>query len=174
MIRILTPPEAEAAIDDLAEILRDCVEGGAMVNFMLPYSHADALGFWRKALAAQQRGELVLFGGYDTDGHLSGTVSLGLDVPPNQPHRAEVKKMLVHRRARRQGLARRLMLALHTEARRLNRHLLVLDTGQHSEAEPLYQALGYSLLGVMPAYSLPPQGGTLQPCSFYYKFLDAP
>lgn len=174
MIRILTADAAEAAIDDLAEILRDCVAGGAMVNFMLPYSHAEALSFWRKALAAQRRGELVLFGGYDAEGRLSGTVSLGLDVPPNQPHRAEVRKMLVHRRARRQGLARRLMLALHAEAARLNRNLLVLDTGQHSEAEPLYQALGYTLLGVMPAYSLPPEGGAALPCAFYYKFLAGP
>ncbi len=170
----ITPLNAaamQAALPDLADILRDCVAGGASVNFLLPYSAEDAAGFWHKAIAAAARHELCCFGAHDAAGQLSGVVLLGLDMPPNQPHRGEVRKLLVHRRARRQGLGRALMLALEAEATRLGRHLLVLDTNQGSAAEPLYRALGYTCFGVVPGYSIPPDGSAPTPCAFYYKFL---
>lgn len=171
MIRQLDAAAMQAALPDLAEILRDCVAGGASVNFLLPYSAEDAAQFWHKAIMAATRQELICFGAFEATGQLSGVVLLGLDTPPNQQHRGEVRKMLVHRRARRQGLARALMLALEAEAARLGRRLLVLDTNQGSDAEPLYQSLGYTCFGVVPGYSIPPDGSAPTACAFYYKFL---
>ena len=105
----------------------------------------------------------------DKDGSIAGTVMLGMETPPNQKHRADVKKLLVHSRARRRGLARALMQAAETEARRRGLTLLTLDTEHGSAAEPLYHALGYTLLGILPGYALAADGAALQPCAFFYK-----
>lgn len=169
-IETLSAEQATRMIGELADILSDCVEGGAAVNFMHPFSPAAARAFWTRAIASVAADEAVLLAARH-DGRLSGTVMLGLDTPPNQPHRAEIKKLLVHRRARRHGLARQLMLAAEAEARRLGRVLLTLDTRHGDRAEQLYLSLGYTLIGVVPRYSLPPEGGVADDCAFFYKEL---
>ena len=99
----LEAPVAEAALDQLAAVLVDCVKGGASVNFLSPYSHDQAMAFFRKVAASVASGDTVLLAAR-LDGLIVGTVQLGLDTPPNQPHRADIKKMLVHRSARGRGI----------------------------------------------------------------------
>lgn len=169
-IERLTAEHATGMIGDLAEILCDCVASGAAVNFMHPFPPEAARAFWTRAIAGVASGDAILLAARH-DGRLSGTVMLGLDTPPNQPHRAEVKKLLVHRRARRNGLARQLMLAAEAEARRIGRTLLTLDTRHGDGAEQLYLSLGYILVGIVPRYSLPPAGGSGEDCAFFYKEL---
>jgi len=171
MIETLDAETAETALDDLAEVLHDCVTLGASVNFVLPYSFEDARAFWRRQLPALRNGQTVLFVARQ-DSRIAGTVMLGLDTPPNQRHRADVKKLLVHSRARRQGLARALMQAAESEARRRGLRLLTLDTEQGSDAETLYRDLGYLLAGVIPAYAMATDNSGLIPASFFYKPLD--
>ena len=169
-IVVLTADEAEAELDALAEILWDCVDGGASVNFVKPFGHEDAREFWRRVIASMRAGGTVMLAARH-EGRLAGTVLLGIDTPPNQPHRADIKKLLVHRRARRHGLARALMAAAEAEARRRGRQLLTLDTQCGSAAERLYHALGYTLLGIIPRYAVAPDGGSVDDCAFFYKAL---
>ena len=169
-IAVLTADEAEAELDALAEILWDCVDGGASVNFVKPFGHEDAREFWRRVIASIRAGGTVMLAARH-EGRLAGTVLLGIDTPPNQPHRADIKKLLVHRRARRHGLARALMAAAEAEARRGGRQLLTLDTQCGSAAERLYHALGYTLLGIIPRYAVAPDGGSVDDCAFFYKAL---
>lgn len=169
-IAILDAAAAETELDALAEILHDCVLHGASVNFVQPFPMAAARQYWQRQLPDLRDGRTLLFVAR-RDGMVAGTVMLGLDTPPNQPHRADIKKLLVHSRARRRGLARALMLAAEAEARRRNLTLLTLDTEHGSSAEPLYHGLGYTLLGIMPGYALAADGTTTQPCAFFYKTL---
>jgi len=169
-IVLLTAAQAEMEIDDLADILWDCVDGGASVNFVKPFTHEEARGFWRRTIASMAAGGTVMLGARH-EGRLAGTVLLGIDTPPNQPHRADIKKLLVHRRARRLGLAKALMAAAEAEARRRGRQLLTLDTQCGSAAERLYHDLGYTLLGIIPRYAVAPDGGTVDDCAFFYKAL---
>ena len=171
-IAILEAATAEAELDALAGILHDSVANGASVNFLQPFTMEQARAFWQRQLPGLRDGSAVLFVARRDDGTILGTVMLGLDTPPNQKHRADVKKLLVHSRARRRGLARALMQAAETEAKRRGLTLLTLDTEHGSAAEPLYHALGYTLLGILPGYALAADGTTLQPCSFFYKRLD--
>jgi GNAT superfamily N-acetyltransferase len=166
----LNAGEAEAELGDLAEILWDCVDGGASVNFVKPFTHEEARGYWRRVIASMKEGGTVLLGARH-EGRLAGTVLLGIDTPPNQPHRADIKKLLVHRRARRHGLAKALMAAAETEARRRGRILLTLDTQCGSTAERLYRDLGYTLFGIVPRYAVAPDGRTVDDCAFFYKAL---
>jgi ribosomal protein S18 acetylase RimI-like enzyme len=170
-IALLDAAAAEAEIDALAEILHDSVAHGASVNFLQPFGIDQARAFWQRQLPALQDGSALLFVARDTGGEIVGTVMLGLDTPPNQKHRADVKKLLVHSRARRQGIGRRLMQAAEAEARRRGLSLLTLDTEHGSAAEPLYHALSYTLLGILPGYALAADGAALQPCAFFYKQL---
>jgi GNAT superfamily N-acetyltransferase len=167
-VRILSAPEAERERDALAEVLADCVAGGASVSFMAPFPPAEAHAWWGGVIESVAADDTVLFGAY-VDGALVGTVQLGLDVPPNQPHRADVKKLLVHRRARGRRLGRALMEALEAEARRRGLTLLTLDTASEA-AERVYEGLGYTRAGVIPGYALWPQGG---PCdtTIFWKAL---
>jgi GNAT superfamily N-acetyltransferase len=165
-ILLLEGAEAAAAIDDLAEVLADCVAGGASVSFMSPFSQADAAAYFRSVIAEVTRGETVLLGAR-LDGHVVGTVQLGLNTPPNQPHRADVKKMLVHRTARRRGIGGALMHGVEEEARRRGRTLLVLDTAS-GDAERLYARSGWQRVGVIPDYALWPDGG-LCATTFFWK-----
>lgn len=167
-ISILNAVTAEAELDALADILHDSVLHGASVNFLQPFAVDQARAFWQRQLPALHEGKAVLIGAR-LDGILVGTVMLGLDMAPNQQHRADVKKLLVHSRARRQGLARALMQAAEAEARHRGLTLLTLDTEHGSAAEPLYHALGYTLLGILPGYALAADGTALQPCAFFYK-----
>ena len=153
----------DAQIGELAGVLIDCVEGGASVSFMHPLSRERAVAFWRRV--AQGVGEHALLVAEDARG-LCGTVQLVLDQPENQPHRAELSKMLVHRRARRQGLGAALMRAAEATARECGKTLLVLDTA-NDEAERLYERLGWTRVGVIPDYALLPQGGLCATTVFY-------
>lgn len=167
---LLNAAQAEAELGDLAEILWDCVDGGASVNFVKPFTREEALGYWRRVIASMKDGGTVMLGARH-ERRLVGTVLLGIDTPPNQPHRADIKKLLVHRGARRLGLARALMAAAEQEARRRGRVLLTLDTQCGSAAERLYRDLGYTLFGIVPRYAVAPDGGTVDDCAFFYKAL---
>ncbi len=149
----------EAQVRELAEVLCDCVTGGASVSFMQPLSQARAEAFWCDVAAGVARGERALLVAEDAGGTIVGTVQLVLAQAENQPHRADVAKMLVHRRARRQGVAARLMRAVEHEAAIEGKSLLVLDTATGGDAERLYGGLGWQRCGVVPGYALWPQGG---------------
>ena len=145
-------------IDELADVLIDCVEGGASVSFMHPLTRDRAVVFWRRVAQGVAAGERALLVAEDARG-LCGTVQLVLDQPENQPHRADLSKMLVHRRVRRQGLGAALMRAAEATALECGKTLLVLDAVTGGDAERLYQRLGWERVGVIPGYALLPQGG---------------
>jgi GNAT superfamily N-acetyltransferase len=159
----------DAQINQLADVLLDCVEGGASVSFMLPFSRAQAVAFWRQVAQGVSEGKRALLVAEDAQG-ICGTVQLFFDLPENQPHRAELVKMLVHRRARRQGLGAALMRAAETTARECGKNLLVLDTVTGGDGERLYQRLGWQRVGVIPRYALMPRG---EPCgtTLFYRDL---
>lgn len=156
----------EGVLRQLAEVLADCVDGGASVSFMHPLPAARALEFWRSVAADAAAGRRVLLVAEDAQG-VCGTVQLLLDMPENQPHRADVLKMLVHRRARRRGIGEALMRAAEDAAREHGKTLLVLDTAS-ADAERLYERLGWQPAGVIPDYALLPQGGFCA-TKFYYR-----
>jgi ribosomal protein S18 acetylase RimI-like enzyme len=158
----------DAQIDELAGVLIDCVEGGASVSFMHPLPRDRAAAFWRRVGQDVAAGERALLVAEDARG-LCGTVQLVLDQPENQPHRADLSKLLVHRRARRHGLGEALMRAAEVTARECGKTLLVLDTA-NDEAERLYERLGWERVGVIPGYALLPHGG-LCGTTVYYRNL---
>jgi GNAT superfamily N-acetyltransferase len=160
---------SEAQLEELAEIAIDCVEGGASVGFMHPLTRESALAFWRRVAPAVAAGERALFAVADAHG-LCGTVQLVLAQPDNQPHRADLTKMLVHRRARRRGVGAALMLAAEAEARACGKTLLVLDTVTGSDGARLYERLGWQRVGEIPGYALLPRGG-LVGTTVYYREL---
>lgn len=151
----------EAHVEGLADVLIDCVEGGASVSFMLPFTRERALSFWRRVARGVGAGERALIVAEDEVG-ICGTVQLVLEQPENQPHRADLAKMLVHRRARRRGLGAALMRAAETVARECGKDLLVLDTVTDSDASRLYASLGWRRVGEIPRYALMPDG---EPCA---------
>jgi len=165
-VRRLGADEARERIGQLADVLLDCVEGGASVSFMLPTARDTALRFWQGVVDGVERGVRTLVVAEDEQG-VVGTVQLITDMPENQPHRADVAKLLVHRRARGAGIGRQLMEAVEDAARGQGRSVLVLDTAS-STAERLYERLGWQRVGVVPSYALLPDG---EPCAtvFYYK-----
>jgi GNAT superfamily N-acetyltransferase len=154
---------------ELALVLIDCVEGGASVSFMHPLSLPKALAFWRRVASDVDSGARALLVAEDTTS-IVGTVQVVLDQPENQPHRADISKMLVHRRARRRGVGAALMRAAEDVARQSGKSLLVLDTAS-GDAERLYVRLGWNLTGLIPDYALWPHGG-LCSTSFYYRKLE--
>ena len=164
-VRRVGADEAFRGIEPLAEVLLDCVEGGASVSFMWPLPRERAQGFWRGVAEGVARGERALLVAEDQGGEIVGTAQLILSQPDNQPHRADVAKMLVHRRARRRGLAQRLLSALEDEARREGKTVLVLDTVTGGDAERLYARGGWQRVGVIPNYALMPDG---RPCATTY------
>ncbi len=167
----LDPPGIEAALPALAEILHLCVRGGASVGFVEPFSAGDAARWWRaKVLPAVISGERRLLVA-QRGGRILGTAQLDLATPPNQRHRAEVCKVLVHPDARRQGLGRALMQALEPIARAEGRLLLTLDTVAGSAAQPLYAAMGYALVGVLPGWARAPAEDRLEGTAIMYKRL---
>jgi GNAT superfamily N-acetyltransferase len=161
----------EAQIQQLADVLIDCVEGGASVSFMLPLTRERATAFWRRVAADVETGARALLVAEDALG-ICGTTQLVLNLPENQPHRADLAKMLVHRRARNQGMGAALMRAAEFAARDAGRTLLVLDTVSDSPAARLYARLGWVCVGTIPDYALMPDGA---PCAttIYYRRLDA-
>jgi GNAT superfamily N-acetyltransferase len=159
----------DAQIDQLADVLIDCVEGGASVSFMLPLTRDRALAFWRRVAEGVAAGKRALLVAEDAQG-LCGTVQLLLDMPENQPHRADLAKMLVHRRSRRQGLGAALMRAAEETARQCGKTLLVLDAVTGGDAARLYERLGWVRVGDIPEFALLPQGGFCS-TTFYYRNL---
>ncbi|MBZ5558186.1 MAG: GNAT family N-acetyltransferase [Acidobacteriia bacterium] len=160
-----------AQIDALAGVTIDCVEAGASIGFMDPLTRERAVAFWRRVADGVARGERALLVAEDAQG-LCGTVQLILDMPDNQPHRADLAKMQVHRRARRQGLGAALMRAAEQMARECGRTLLVLDAVTDGDAARLYARLGWVRVGDIPRYALMPKGGFCS-TTFFYRDLAA-
>jgi GNAT superfamily N-acetyltransferase len=163
--------DAAAALPALTDILLDCVDGGASVSFMAPLSRDKADAFWRGVLDSAARGERIVLAARDAHARISGTVQVILAQPENQPHRGDVAKMLVHRRARRQGLGEALMRAAEQQARRAGKTLLVLDTASDS-AERLYRRAGWIECGRIPGYALLPNGEPCATAYFYKQLVD--
>ena len=156
-------------VESLADVLVDCVEGGAGVGFMHPLLHEQAQAFWSRVAEGVARGERALLIAEDAHG-ICGTVQLVFAPFENQPHRADLAKMLVHRRARRQGLGEALMRAAEAMAHSCGTSLLVLDATTGGDAERLYQRLGWQRVGVVPGYALMPDG-VLSGTTFFYRAL---
>ncbi len=156
-IRELSAAEGRGHVPALAEVLLDCVAGGASVSFMASLSRREAEAFFEKVCEGVERGERVLLCAF-AESKLMGTVQVLTAMPPNQPHRAEIAKLLVHRTARGQGVGARLMERAEEVARREGKTLLVLDTSTGGEAERLYTRLGWTRAGVIPGYALLPDG----------------
>jgi len=164
------PTIADREIRGLSDVLIDCVEGGASVGFMLPMSRAKADAYWHSTSTSVTRGERVVLAAEDAAGTIVGTVQIILSQPENQPHRAEIAKMLVHRRARRQGVGAALLAAAERSALGAGKTLLVLDTAT-ADAERLYARQGWQRCGQIPSYALWPNGA---PCAttILFKFLS--
>jgi GNAT superfamily N-acetyltransferase len=156
-IAVLKAPLADTELAQLADVLVDCVEGGASVSFMSPFPHSQALAFFRKVASSVATGDTILLAA-KLDGRIVGTVQLGLDTPPNQPHRGDIKKLLVHRSARGHGLGAALMGRIEEEARRHGRWLLVLDTVPGENGHRVYLRAGWTQSGLVPDYALFPDG----------------
>ncbi len=169
-IRRLDPTQVEQHLDALAAVLEDVVAGGASVGYMAPFSHEDARAAFAGFAAEVGSGRRLLFAAF-AGGTIVGTVQVILGAPPNQAHRGEITKLLVHRAARRRGIARQLMEQAEAEARAEGKTLLVLDTADDT-AGRLYSRLGWTLVGVIPGYALWPDG---RPCAttVFYKALEA-
>ncbi|MBO2012734.1 GNAT family N-acetyltransferase [Hymenobacter negativus] len=169
----LSAAEARVLLPQLHELLHDAVDSGASVGFLPPLATAEAQEYWQSVFAAMEAGHrLLLVARAPSETDLLGAVQLDLATRPNSLLRAEVSKLLVHRRARRQGVGRRLLQALEAEARRLNRTTLILDTRHGDHAEQLYQSMGYQFVGAIPEYFINHDG---QPhaTAVYYKLLAA-
>jgi ribosomal protein S18 acetylase RimI-like enzyme len=164
----------DADLDMLADVLHAVVNVGAGVSFVVPFSMDDSRAFWvEKVLPGVRAGTrrvLVARSG----GRIVGTVQIDLTMPPNQQHRAEVAKLLVHPAARRRGIARAMMLALEPVARSAGRTLLTLDTWTGGHAETLYRSLGYVVVGIIPRFARGSVTTDLEPTTIMYKELDAP
>jgi ribosomal protein S18 acetylase RimI-like enzyme len=155
----------------LSELLVETVASGGSVSFMHPMPLHDADAFWEDSLEASARGERIVFGAFDGDA-LIGTVTLLLNLPPNQPHRAEIAKMMTRLSHRNRGVATALMQAAEAAAIARGRTLLVLDTAVDDGASKLYEKLGFQLTGIIPDYALKPHGG-LTGTMVYWKRIGA-
>jgi len=156
-IRRLTAEQGRSYLVGLADVLLDCVEGGASVSFMASLSKTEAESFFEKVLEGVRQGDRILLAAFD-DSKLVGTVQILLATPPNQPHRADVAKLLVRRSARGQGVGRLLMEYVEEASRLAGKSLLVLDTVTGDPAERLYTRLGWNKAGIIPRYALYPDG----------------
>jgi ribosomal protein S18 acetylase RimI-like enzyme len=170
-IRPMEGEEVRRRIEEFSNILVDCVEGGAGVSFMLPFGQANAVAFWLSVAGDCDAGKRIVIAAL-MDSVAVGTVQIVPVQIPNQPHRAEVAKLLVHRRARRRGIARALMTQVEVEARALKRSLLTFDTTTGDAAEQLYLSLGYVRAGIIPDYAHKPEGG-LVATSVFYKLISS-
>jgi GNAT superfamily N-acetyltransferase len=168
-IRRLAAADVHEQLDALAAVLHDCVAGGASVSYMAPFSHEQARSAFEEFAAEVERGRRLLLAAF-ADGDLVGTVQVILALPPNQPHRAEIAKLLVHRSARGRGIARLLMERAEAEARAEGKTLLVLDAVTGGDAARRYDRLGWTTVGVIPGYALYPDG---RPCdtTYFWKSL---
>jgi ribosomal protein S18 acetylase RimI-like enzyme len=168
----LSADDVARRIGELGALLHACVAAGASVNFVQPFTPADSEAFWRDKVLPAVRGGTRIVLVAERAGRIAGSVQLGIDTPPNQPHRAEVTKLLVHPDIRRQGIAKAMMAALERLAGEMGRRLITLDTRTGDNAEPLYAALGYVTVGVIPGYSRDPYGSErLDATTIMYKSL---
>lgn len=165
----LSATEVETHLDELAALLQACVEDGASVNFILPYSIEEAKGFWRRKVLSRMPDDGLVVLVARQDGRIAGSVQLDHDTPPNQPHRADIKKLLVHPDFQRRGIGRRLMTEVENVARGLGRTLLTLDTRSGDKGETLYTSLGFQIAGVIPGYSRDAREDHYDPATFMYK-----
>jgi GNAT superfamily N-acetyltransferase len=163
----LSVDDARERLSELAEVLVDCVEGGASVNFMAPFPQAAAEEFFGKVIQGVEAGERILLAAVK-DGRVIGTVQVLTAMPPNQPHRGEVAKLLVHRHARGAGVGWLLMEEAERQARAAGKTLLVLDTVTGDRGERLYGRMGWVRVGVIPDFALFPDG-TLCDTTVFYK-----
>ena len=167
-----SPEDLKANLAGLTEVLHASVMAGASINFVLPYEEADAARFWaEKVLPGLDAGKLVVLVA-SIDGKIAGTVQLDCDTPPNQPHRAELRKLIVDPRFRNRGIARALMVAIEAIAAARGRSLITLDTRTGDKAEPLYASLGYVTVGIVPGYARDVFEDRWDDCTFMYKRLD--
>lgn len=166
----LSRDEILSHIDSLSDILQNCVNGGASVSFMLPFSPENARQFWLGVAESVGRQERTVLACRDEREGFLGTVQLITDQPENQPHRADVAKLLVHEKARRRGVAMALMEALESAAKNQGKSVLVLDTATGSGAETFYQRAGWQKVGEIPRYALMPDG-EMTATTVFYKFL---
>ena len=171
-IRRVERNEVMNCIEGLSDVLIDCVEGGASVSFMLPLPRQVAVDFWHGVAQGVLRNERILLVAHTTDGQIVGTVQLITALPDNQPHRADVAKMLVSRRVRKQGVGARLLDEVDRVARAAGKTVLVLDTVTGGDAERLYERAGWQRVGDVPNYALMPDG-TLCGTTFFHKQLLA-
>lgn len=167
-VRRASAQEAVESVEPLADVLIDCVEGGASVSFMLPLARQTAVDFWRGVADGVARDERVLLIAKNSAGTIIGTVQMIVSLPENQPHRADIAKLLVHRSARRRGVAQRLMEAIEQMAQTERKSVLVLDTATGGAAERLYEGAGWQRVGVVPNYALMPDGAFCA-TTFFYK-----
>jgi len=156
----------------LSEMLIETVAHGGSVSFMHPLAREAADAFWRDSLASAERGERIVFGAFDAD-NLVGTVTLLLDLPPNQPHRAEIAKMMTRVSHRHRGIATALLAATERAAIAHNRWLLVLDTAVDEGASGLYERVGFQLSGIIPDYAYKPHGGLTGTMLYWKRLQDA-
>ena len=170
MIERLATPVSEADLRSLALLLVDAVESGAAVSF-LTVTEAQALDWWRKQFGAPASGSIVLVARDDQG--IVGCVQLHPSWAPNQPHRADVAKLIVHRRARRRGLGAEMMAAVEREAANAGYRLLVLDSKRGDAGERLYRRLGWNVVGTIPRYALDTDGRTPHDTVLFYKELGA-
>ncbi|VWB22660.1 N-acetyltransferase [Burkholderia arboris] len=169
-VRRVDAREAMSCVEALADVLVDCVEGGASVSFMLPIERPTAVAFWTRVAEGVAHDERILLIAEDASGRIVGTVQVVTGQPENQPHRADIAKMLVSRHARRQGIAARLMAAADAAARDAGKTVLVLDTVTGGDAERLYERAGWQRVGVVPNYALMPDGA-LCATTYFHKQL---
>lgn len=156
---------------ELARLLHDCVHAGASIGFIMPHTMHDAEAFWRdKVEGPVASGTRLLLVARNGE-RIAGAVQLDIDTPANQPHRGEIRKLLVHPDFRRQGIARRLMAEIEDQARRLKRSLLTLDTRTGDDAEPLYASIGYRTTGIIPGYCRDTHKDRLDSTTIMYKTL---
>lgn len=167
---VMSTAQILSRIDELSDILETCVNDGASVSFMLPFTSEKSRPFWMSVAQSVDRGERIVLGAQDAQGVLVGTVQLIINQPENQPHRADVAKLLVHTSARRGGVARELMNGLERCAHQQGKTLLVLDTATGSSAELFYHNCGWQKVGVIPDYAKMPDG-TLTGTTLFYKTL---
>jgi ribosomal protein S18 acetylase RimI-like enzyme len=168
-IRVVAAHDFAAVETGLAEIIADGVNGGAAISFMQPYSVDDGRHFWvDEVFPDVARGTRVLFVAY-LDDDVVGTVQMDITLRPNQPHRCEVAKMVVHSRARRKGIGRALMLTLEAHARAIGKTLITLDTRTGDKAETLYASVGFMRAGVIPNYAYDPDGRAKHGTTYMYK-----
>jgi GNAT superfamily N-acetyltransferase len=167
-IAVLDSEAVAEAVLELSDVLADCVNGGASVNFMLPYSGADAAAFFNNKVVPSVANDETILLAARVDGKIVGTVQLGVDTPPNQPHRGEIKKLLVHRSARGKGVGAALMERIEAIAKEKGRTLLLLDTAS-DDARRLYERGGWQKLGNIPDYALWPAGGFCDTTIYWKK-----